>query len=170
MNVERESYASEFIEGVRRYDRCDWCGRDVKRNRRGLCRSCDAVHRHLAAVENRISEVPAGSKDFILDWELRVAREMKKDCIAWGQILNSILTGPVESLGLEHWFRKLAESIARDKDMNFGIANILGAVFDAEQRQVLAYLCWKIFGKEASQKRRKRATWQAQVESLRARD
>jgi hypothetical protein len=86
----------------------------------------------------------------MLNWELRVAKQMKNDCVAWGNILKLILVGPVDSLRLEHWFRRVAETIARDKRMHFGMANTLAGVFAPAQRQVLACLFWEVFGAEAS--------------------
>jgi len=163
---DHESYAKQLIESVRGFDRCNWCGREARKNRKGLCRPCDRVLNNLEAVEKHIREHPPKSRDFMLDWELRVAREMKNDCIAWGQMLKNILAGPVDSLSLEHWFGKIAGTVARDEKMYHGMANVLGAVFSAEQRQVLSYLLWKVFATEASHTRFKRAMARAQRESM----
>jgi hypothetical protein len=156
MRGEQESYAKEFIEGMRQSVRCHWCGRDEKKNRKGLCRHCNNVRKDLESIE-KLADDPSEPKTFMLDWELRIARQQQKDCMAWGQMLHGILDGPVECLELEHWFRRVAESIARDKRMHYGMANTLCWIFSAEQRQVLAYLLWEVFGAEASHNRKGRA-------------
>jgi hypothetical protein len=97
-----------FMDSVRRYDRCEWCGRDKKRNRRGLCRSCDAVRRQLDSLVAQTQ----GRRDAYLDWDLRVTRQMKKDCIAWGEMLKPILGGAVSPLRLEHDFRGLTKCLS----------------------------------------------------------
>jgi hypothetical protein len=103
----------------------------------------------------------------MLDWEQRVARQKKRDCIVWGQMLHGLLNGSVEPLELERWFCMVAKHIARDDRMHRGTATVLGWTFTPEQRQVLAYLLWEIFGAEASHNRRGRARWHVQRESLR---
>jgi hypothetical protein len=150
----QESYAKTFIAQVRHFERCDWCGRDKPKKRNGLCRHCDDVRRSLEKVEN---EAASKRLSFGLDFNLRVAREKKKDCINWGKSVKNILDGQVSPLELEHRFRRLAECIARDKRMHYGIATMLGWTFTAEQRQVLAYLFWQIFAEHASRNRQNRA-------------
>ena len=54
----------------------------------------------------------------------------------------------------------------RDKQMHYGTANMLGGTFTPEQRQVLAYLFWEIFGAEASHNRRNRAEGRVTRDSL----
>lgn len=166
MKNERESYAKEFIESVRRFGRCEWCGRNARKNRKGLCRPCNGVRKHLDAVEKQGRERPSGSEDFTLNWELRVAREMKNDCIAWGRMLEHILNAPSEPLSLEHWFRRVAENVARDKTMHYGMASTLASVFAPAQRQVLAYLFWEVFSAAASHNRQNRAMGRAHRENL----
>ncbi len=51
MQYEQEPYAKEFIEGMRKVARCDWCGRDTRTNRKGLCRHCNEVRKDLERVE-----------------------------------------------------------------------------------------------------------------------
>jgi hypothetical protein len=143
-----------FMEMVRKYDRCEWCGRDRKKNRRGLCRSCDTVRRQLDSLEAQTQ----GKRNVYLDWELRVTKQMKKDCIAWGNMLKPILGGAVTPLKLEHDFRHLARNIAGDDKMFVGWANILADQFDSEQCHFLAYLFWQIYGEQASHNRRNRAS------------
>jgi len=168
LNNQSQPYAKKFIENAKSYDRCDWCGRIGKKNRRGLCRSCNRVYKEVESLEKQIREQPASLPNYILDWDLKVAKQMKRDCIAWGNILKGILSGPIDSLDLEHWFRKMARSIARDDRMHVGLATTLGWVFTAAQRQFLAYLFWEVFGAEASHNRRYRAMGQAQRERLKA--
>jgi len=165
MQREQKSYAKEFIEGMRQAVRCDWCGRDKKRSRSGLCRHCNDIRKDLERVEKLVSD-PKEPKTFVLDWQLRVARQKKKDCVIWGQMLHGILNGSVDSLGLEHWLCRVAKRIARDNQMHRGTATVLGWTFTPEQRQMLAYLFWEIFGAEASHKRESRAMWQVQCDSL----
>jgi hypothetical protein len=105
----------------------------------------------------------------MLDWELRVTREKKKDCVWWGRRLEHLLAGPVDSLTLEHWFRDVAKSVARSEKLHYGIATMLGWTFTPEQRQVLGYLFWEIFGEQASRNRRNRALWRVQRAALKAR-
>jgi len=156
-------YGKEFMVGVRERDSCDWCGRDKRMKRKGLCRHCNEARKDLERNEKLAASEPS---DFVLNWELRVARQKKKDCSAWGQMLHSILDGPVEALCLEHWFR-VAEKIARDDAMHRGLATMLGWTFTAEQRQVLAYLFWRIFSANASHNRRSRAVSQVSSERRR---
>src|SRR6266849_2268952 len=158
-----KSYAKEFIADVRKADRCDWCWRDARKNRRGLCRHCNEIRKDLERLEKRTAE---GTVNFILDWNLRVARREKEDCIAWGNIGRGILDRPVSGLDLEHWFCDLAKRLARDRKMHYGTANILGWTFTPEQRQVLAYLFWEIFGAEASHNRKGRATGRVSIEGV----
>jgi len=139
-----------FMEMVRKCERCEWCGRDKKKNRRGLCRSCDGVRKQLDSLEAQ-KDV---EKNFHLRWDLDVTRRMKKDCIAWGNMLKPILGDAVSALQLEHDFRRLARSIARDNKMFFHWADVLADQFDKEQRHVLAYLFWKIYSEQASRNRR----------------
>ena len=142
-----------FMEMVRKYDRCEWCRRDKNKNRRGLCRSCDSVRKRLDSLEAQ-KDV---EKNFHLRWDLGVTRRMKKDCIAWGNMLKPILGDAVSTLKLEHDFRRLARSIARDNKMFSHWADVLADQFDKEQRHVLAYLFWKIYSEQASRNRRIRA-------------
>jgi hypothetical protein len=153
MHHDYEAFAKEFIESVRNVERCDWCGRVTNRNRKGLCRPCDGIRKRLASAENH-----SEPDNVYVKHELKVARQMKKDCIASGQILKHILDGPVDSLGLEHDFRRIAEKIAIDRRMHYGMANTLGLIFAPAQRQVLAYLLWEIFAAEASHNRQNRAS------------
>ena len=155
-------YAKEFMTGVRERDRCDWCGRDERMKRKGLCRHCNKVQKDLDRIEKLAVSEPG---DFVLNWELRVARQKKKDCVVWGQMLRGILDGPVDALGLEGWFRMLARKIARDDVMHRGTATMLGWTFTPEQRQVLAYMFWEVFGAEASHNRWGRAMSKASRES-----
>jgi hypothetical protein len=104
----------------------------------------------------------------MLQLDLQIAREEKKACMAWGQMLKEILDG-VDGLGLEKWFREAAERIARDKRMHVGKATMLGWTFSREQRQILAYLFWEIFGAQASHNRKNRATSSALVERRKTR-
>jgi hypothetical protein len=167
MQPEQESYAKEFIEGMQQAVRCDWCGRDGWKNRRGLCRHCNDVRKDFERVEKLARDV-SEPKSFIQDWEQRVTRQKKKDCMAWGLMLRGILNGSVDPLALEHWFCMVAKHIARDDRMHRGTATTLGWIFTPEQRQVLAYFFWEIFSAEASHKRQSRAQWHAQCESLKA--
>jgi len=100
--------------------------------------------------------------NFLLEWELKVAREEKRDCIAWGETLKTLLVR-VDALDLEHWLCMLAKRIARDKRMHYNTATMLGWTFTAEQRQVLAYLFWETLGADASRNRKGRAQHRAVV-------
>ena len=152
-----ESYAKQFIRDAGQAVRCDWCGRDARRNRKGLCRHCNEIRKTIDKLE-LVAAQANGKPDMILDYELRVARAEKGDCIAWGKMLHSLLGG-VEPLGLEHWFCMAAKRIARDRSMHHGTATMLGWTFTQEQRQVLAYMFWEIFGADASLNRRARARY-----------
>jgi hypothetical protein len=153
-----DSYAREFIEGLRRQARCDWCGRDAKLTRKKLCRHCNDIQKRIEQLEEK---APKKSRpNFLLDWDLKVARAEKKDCIAWGEMLKTLLVR-VDALDLEHWFCMLAKRIARDKRMHYNTATMLGWTFTAEQRQVLAYLFWETFGAEASHNRKERVQHRA---------
>jgi hypothetical protein len=154
----RESYALEFIEGIRRQARCDWCGRDAKLTRKKLCRHCNGVQKRIEQLEEKTRK--KSTPDFLLHLDLKVARAEKKDCIGWGEILKTLLVR-VDALDLEHWLWMLAKRIARDKRMHYNTATMLGWTFTAEQRQVLAYLFWEVFGAEASRNRRGRAQHRA---------
>jgi hypothetical protein len=92
-----------------------------------------------------------------LDWELKVARAERKDCIAWGGMLRGIL-GQVDPIGLERWFSMLSERIAAH-DMHANSATMLGWTFAPEQRQALAYMFWQIFSEEASRHRKARVVY-----------
>jgi hypothetical protein len=152
---EEESYAKEFMDDLQRADRCDWCGRDKRRNRVGLCRHCNEIRKKLRKLEKlALTSKP----NFMLDWELKVLQQKKKDCISWGQMLQGIL-GAVDALDLEHWFCMIAQHIARDDRMHYGTATMLGWTFTAEQRQVLGYMFWEIFGAHASHNRQNRAAY-----------
>ena len=72
----------------------------------------------------------------------------------------------VDSQHLAGWFRLVAKRIAKDEGMHFSAAELLEE-FTTEQRQVLAYMFWEIFGAEASHKRRNRAEGRAERERLR---
>jgi hypothetical protein len=158
MNIEYETEGVEFIELVRGFEGCDWCGRDGKKNRRGLCRSFDRVRKQLETIEIYIQEHPADGTNVVLDRELRVAKQVKKDCIMSGRIGKDILAGPVDPLGLEHWFRRIAERIAKDEGIHYGMANTLAGIFSPTQRQVVAYLFWEVFAAEESRQRKNRAS------------
>lgn len=54
-------------------------------------------------------------------------------------------------------FACLRKRIARDDVMHRGTATMLGWTFTPEQRQVLAYKFWNVFGAEASHNRWNRA-------------
>jgi hypothetical protein len=148
MNHE-EPYAEQFIEDARRAERCVWCGRDKRRNSRGLCRSCDGVRRKIERLEKLASERRG---DPVLEWELQVAHAEKEDCIAWGEMLRGVL-GHVDSVDLEHWFCMLAKRIAGDDRMYANMATALGWSFSPEQHRMLAYLFWRVFSEEASRRR-----------------
>jgi hypothetical protein len=150
-------YAKQFIEDARRAVRCDWCGRDARRNRRGLCRHCNEIRKTIEKLE-KLAARKNRKPDFMLDYELKVAKAEKKDCVAWGQILRTLLGG-VDPLDLEHWFCMVAKRIARDRNMHYGTATMLGWTFTGEQRQVLAYMFWEIFGADASHNRRARVRY-----------
>src|SRR6267154_280703 len=126
MQDESEPYANKWIEGARNAIRCHWCGRDAKRNRKGLCRHCSDVCKKLEKLEEQSPGQPPESEyNFDRLWlnrELAIGRAMKDDCIAWGRILAGILDGPAEPLALEHWFCSVAERIARDRRMHHNIA------------------------------------------------
>jgi hypothetical protein len=141
------SPAKQFLEGARRSPRCDWCARDKRLNGKGLCGSCNEVRKNLERMER--AKLTSWTEKF--HW--RLAREKKKNCMGWGRQLPGILNGPVSGLDVERWFRMVARHIARDKKMYDGIATTLGWAFSAEQRQMLAYLFWEIFGEQASHHR-----------------
>ena len=167
------SFAKEWIEGARSVTRCDWCGREKAKNRRGLCRHCDGVRKDLESVEKQATESPGAFQrfsNFILEWEVAIARQKKSDCIFWGRHLQGILHGAVDSLTLEGWFRQVAQRIARDRDIHYNTATPLSWTFTPEQRQVLAYMFWQIFGEEASHNRRSHAQARVQREHLRTED
>ncbi len=148
-----ESGAKQFIDSVRGFDRCNWCGNEARKNRKGLCRSCNDVRKQLDGAEKRAES----RSDFMTEWELKVARAKKADCIYWGNDLKHILSGPVNGLRTEYRFAELAKKIANEKIMFHGMANTFDWTFTPEQRQVLAYLFWKIFRSEASHNRLNRA-------------
>lgn len=50
--------------------------------------------------------------------------------------------------------------------MHYGTATMLGWTFTAEQRQVLGYMFWEIFGAEASHNRQGRAQSRVQRKSI----
>jgi hypothetical protein len=145
------SYAKQFIEIARQAVRCNWCGRDKKLNRQGLCRHCNEVRKDLEEQEK------LKPTTFTEKWYLNLAREKKKSCVVWGQMVPGILDAPVSGLSLEHWFRLIARRIARNNKMYDGWANMLNQTFAAEQRQVLAYMFWEIFGEDASHHRQAHA-------------
>ncbi|SRR6266481_1902188 len=151
-----EEYAPQFIEDARQAERCDWCGRDARRNRKRFCRHCNEIRRRIEELE-KLAQT-SGKQNFMLDWELRVARAEKEDCIAWGGMVRRIF-GQVAPLDLEHWFCMLAKRIARDRNMHYGTATMLGWTFTPAQRQVLAYMFWEIFGAEASHNRKARVVY-----------
>jgi hypothetical protein len=165
LKVLHETYCKRFIDSARNFDRCEWCGREGRKNRKGLCRSCNGVRKNLELLEKRTREQPS---HYFLNWELRVANQMKRDCMAWGKMLSYILAGPVDALNLEHWLRDVAERVAKDKRIHFGTANMLAGAFGPAQRQVLAYLLWQVFAAEASHNRKNRAMGRAQRETLSA--
>ena len=148
MNHE-EPYAKQFIEDARRAERCGWCGRDKRRNSRGLCRSCDGIRRKVERLEKLTSKHRG---NFVLGWELQVARAQKEDCIAWGEMLPGVL-GHVDSLDLERWFCVMAKRITGDDRMYANMATILGWSFSPEQHRMLGYLFWRVFSEEASRRR-----------------
>jgi hypothetical protein len=156
MHHDYEAFAKEFIESVRNVERCNWCGRVANRNRKGLCRPCDGIRKRLATAENH-----SEPDNVYVKHELKVARQMKKDCIIWGEMLKGIVEVPGDSLQLEGWLRRVAEKIANDKRMHYGMANTLGSTFAPAQRQVLAYLLWEVFAAEASHNRQNRASGRA---------
>jgi hypothetical protein len=170
MKDQQEPYAKEFIESMRHTIRCVWCRRDGSKRSQGFCRHCNKVRKDLEKVEKQVQEqrpeeAPSSERD-CLKLELETAREQKKDCIEWGKKLDYILSGFVDSQDLAGWFRLVAKRIARDEGMHFSAAELL-VEFTTEQRQVLAYMFWEIFGAEASRKRRNRAEGRAERESLR---
>lgn len=153
MKPSDEPYATTFIKYRRRADRCKWCWRERPRNGLGLCRPCNDVRKELALFEKRAGE----SKDYVTDWRLRVAREMKQDCQFWGMLVKHILEGPVSGLKLESEFHLLWKRITPREKMHSGSANMFDWTFTTEQKQVLAYLLWELFSAEASLNRRNRA-------------
>ena len=165
MQHDYEAFAKEFIESIRNVERCNWCGRGTNRNRRGLCRSCDGVRKRLAKTEEAHHAEP---DNFFVEHELKIARQMKKDCIIWGKMLKGIVDVPGDSLQLEGWLRRVAEKVANDKRMHYGMANTLGLTFPPAQRQVLAYLLWEIFAAEASHYRQNRASGRVMREDVKA--
>jgi hypothetical protein len=162
MQADRQDAAKKFIDSMRSFDRCEWCGRDGKRNRNGLCRHCNDVRKDLEKFEKEVLEVGAELEPHgrlvWLNRELAIAGARKKSCIAWGRMLDDILAGHVEPLTLEsNWFRPVQKRIANDDKSNHGREVALGSIFTPDQRQVLAYMFWEILGEEASHNRRKRA-------------
>lgn len=123
----------------------------------GFCRHCNDVRKELALLENRAAE----SKDYMTDWFLRVARQMKQDCQLWGQLVRHILEGPISGLKLESELQLLWKRIAPRQKMHFGSANMFDWAFTPEQKQVLAYLLWELFSADASLNRRNRAMGRA---------
>ena len=148
MDRRDDSYAHEFMADAQKADRCEWCAREKRKNRKGLCRHCDKIRRTIEQLER----LPR--RDFLLDWELRVARAERKDCKAWGGLLRGIL-GHVDPINLERWFSMLSERIA-GRDMHSNSATMLGWTFSPGERQVLAYMFWQMFGENASRNRRSR--------------
>jgi hypothetical protein len=67
-----------------------------------LCRHCDEVRKSIVRLE-KLGIGKNRKPNFILDWELKVARAEKQDCLDWGDILRGILVC-VDPLDLEHWF------------------------------------------------------------------
>src|SRR5436190_16741359 len=102
-----ESYATEFIENARHFERCDWCGRDGSKNRKGLCRHCNEVRKDLEHIQKRIPQ----PRTFTEKWYLRLAQEKKESCVAWGKMVRNILDGSVAPLQLEHWFCQVARRV-----------------------------------------------------------
>jgi hypothetical protein len=169
MYEQQELSAKEWIETALRYDRCAWCGRDVEKKCRGFCRHCNEVRKDLGRLEMRAIESPRGSDSnsmFKLRWDLDIAKQKKNDCILWGELLRRILVGPVDSHDLEVWFCQVAKRIARDGNMHDGTASRLGQTFTVNQRRVLGYMFWEIFGAEASHTRQSRAQRRAHLERL----
>lgn len=160
MNMHRNSvpYAIKWVEGARHAIRCKWCGRDARRNRKGLCSHCNEVRKDLEKIEKQATQAcPGLVPQLWLERELTIAREKKDDCIYWGQHLRDILFGRVDAFTLERWFRLIASRIAKNGRIHSNIATPLAWTFTGEQRQILAYLFWEIFGAEASHNRRNRA-------------
>jgi hypothetical protein len=53
-----------------------------------LCRHCDRIRLKL----ERLEKLAAKHKhNLMVDWEIRLARAQKKDCIGWGKMLPSVL-------------------------------------------------------------------------------
>lgn len=144
----------EFIQNRQNADKCDWCGKEEKMRRKGLCRHCNRVQKDITRLEKLTASDPTNP---FLNYEVKIARQKKKDCMAWGQMRRDILDGRVSSLSLEHWFRNAAKLITKDERMFFGSANFLGSVFAPGQRQVLAYKFWEMLSAKASHNRRNRA-------------
>ena len=147
----RKSHTQNGSSKTRVAVRCHWCGRDKDLNHKILCGSCNKCRTN---IEKRVGLNP---RTFTGKWFLRLTQEKKNNCVSWGRMLPGILDGPVSGLNLEHWFRMVAKRIARDEKMYDGIATTLGWAFSAEQRQMLAYMFWRIFGEEASHHRQSHA-------------
>jgi len=152
-NFECESYAKKFIEYRRLAERCVWCGREKPRNKMGLCRHCDNVTKEVKLCANRAAK----SRSHTADFDLRAALQMKRDCIGWGDEVRRIIAGPISGYDLEKDFELLARNIVPRSNVHSGDANMFAWTFTPEQRQVLAYLLWKISGEQASRNRKNRA-------------
>jgi hypothetical protein len=153
MQSDRELCAQQFIQSVRTFVRCAWCGRDRRKNRKELCRSCDRVRKQLEDVKHNLPRRKAYAQKF----SLTLARRRKQRCIWWGTRLKDILAGPVDALKTEEWFREVARRIGPNDKAMYGMANQLGWTFAPEQRQLLAYLFWLILGEDDSRHRTARA-------------
>ena len=76
-------YANQFIEYVRKAERCGWCKRDKKRNGRGLCRHCDKIWGRIESLE----KLKLRHKRTI-DLELKVAHAEKEGCIESARVFG----------------------------------------------------------------------------------
>lgn len=76
--LQYEAGAVDFIQLVRGFARCDWCGREGKKNPRGLCRSCDRVRKEVEVTEADIQERSIGGTNFLQEWKVQVPRQMKQ--------------------------------------------------------------------------------------------
>lgn len=145
----QEPYEKQFVQYARQAKRCDWCGRDRPKKRPGSCRHCNEVHKNLERIQKRFPK----PKTFTEKWSLKLAQEKKKQCLAWGAMVRGIFGGPVTPLDLGCWFCLIEKRITKDEKKLRGEATTLGWIFTPEQRQVLAYLFWKILGEHASRHR-----------------
>lgn len=142
----RKAHTDQWLESIRNAKRCKWCAFDHALNRRGLCAFCERIRKKLEKARKQ------DMTDLRRPSRIRLAEAEKQNCIAWGNVLKARLHSS-PGLHVEHLLTELGERMTGEI-LFHGDSHEIDWAFNATQRTILAYLLWKILGRQAQKCRR----------------